>query len=356
MIAMCIYLKDMPELTYHNREHIFPAGLGGKMKLAKGVVSDQANACFSSMELKLMRQSLIAVDRMMLGPGDRGSLSPKKASKSLVAVGVEENGHPVLSYTSNGKPYNISQFYVSEQTIRISMQNKHTDISNEKDLFLNALQKYGGIFVHLKSPNLKDGEMIIGYSDGKYYVATSGTRPETKTVQAAINLLLSRFSFNGVTEVETKIQQEHLLVEDQETDRMYAKIAMNALAFIKGADYSLNPAFDDIRNWIVYGDSEVDYQSLPNIVTTDDNENRLTHILPPDSHWCIFVKYNSSLSAVVCLYNHFYRRFVFGKIDDSETSFPFGFICDWKSEKEYTLEQYINVFTMNHLGRDIALT
>ena len=350
---MCIYYKDVQELTYQNREHVFPAGLGGKIKLEKGVVSDQANAHFSSMELKLMRQSLIASDRMIFGPGDRGSLSPEKASKSLVVVGVETNGRAVLSYTSNRKPYNISQFYMSDHTIRISMQNKHTDISNERDQFLNALRKFEDVFVHLKSSNIKKGEMIIGYLDGKYYVATSGERPEKDSVQAAINLFLSKFSFDSITEFETRIQQDHLLAEDQETDRMYAKIAMNTLAFIRGADYSLNSAFDDIRNWIVNGEAEHDYLSLPNVVTIGGPEEKITRIFPPNSHWCIFVKYRSMLSAVVCLYNHYHRQFAFGKIDETEPGFPFGFICDWKNKREYTLEEYINEFAKNHFRRNM---
>ena len=44
---MCIYYGDMPGLTYNKREHIFPAGLGGKAMLPKGYVSDQANELFS---------------------------------------------------------------------------------------------------------------------------------------------------------------------------------------------------------------------------------------------------------------------------------------------------------------------
>lgn len=71
---MCIYYGDSPLLTYKNQEHVFPAGLGGNIKLPNGYVSDQANKLFSPMELKLLRYSLISVDRMFFGPGDRGSL------------------------------------------------------------------------------------------------------------------------------------------------------------------------------------------------------------------------------------------------------------------------------------------
>ena len=49
---MCIYFKNNPELAYKEKEHIFPAGLGGITTLSKGLVSDQANSLFSKVEIK----------------------------------------------------------------------------------------------------------------------------------------------------------------------------------------------------------------------------------------------------------------------------------------------------------------
>ena len=49
---MCIYFKNNPELTYKEKEHIFPSGLGGITTLSKGLVSDQANSLFSKLEIK----------------------------------------------------------------------------------------------------------------------------------------------------------------------------------------------------------------------------------------------------------------------------------------------------------------
>ena len=108
---MCIYLGANEQLTYKKQEHVFPAGLGGKQKLAQGTVSDQANELFSPLELKLMRTSLVSFDRIMFGPGKRGSLLQQNASKSPVNVGIQENGKPVLCYTAIGKPYSIPQFH-----------------------------------------------------------------------------------------------------------------------------------------------------------------------------------------------------------------------------------------------------
>ena len=108
---MCIYLGSGENLTYQKQEHVFPAGLGGKQMLDHGIVSDQANERFSPMELKLMRHSLIAFERMMYGPGKRGSHNPSKAAKSAVNVGLQDDGQPILCYTAAGKPHNIPQFH-----------------------------------------------------------------------------------------------------------------------------------------------------------------------------------------------------------------------------------------------------
>jgi hypothetical protein len=47
---------------------------------------------FSTMELAFMRSSLIALPRQFYGPGKRGKLNPKNATKSSVSLmdGVNE--------------------------------------------------------------------------------------------------------------------------------------------------------------------------------------------------------------------------------------------------------------------------
>lgn len=54
MNKMCTYLSEQDDLTYKNQEHIFPAGLGGTGMLPRGYVSDQANALFSPLDLKIV--------------------------------------------------------------------------------------------------------------------------------------------------------------------------------------------------------------------------------------------------------------------------------------------------------------
>lgn len=72
----CIYLFDSKfELTYKKQEHVISAGIGGRRKLPKGYVSDQANELFSKYELKCLRYSPLAIERARYGPGKRGSMN-----------------------------------------------------------------------------------------------------------------------------------------------------------------------------------------------------------------------------------------------------------------------------------------
>lgn len=94
----CIYLKTDENQTFDKEEHIFPAGLGGIEKLPKGYVSDYVNGeVFSKLELIFMRESIIAIDRMFLGPGKRGNLSKKKETKSKMAIYCNSNNKDDIS-------------------------------------------------------------------------------------------------------------------------------------------------------------------------------------------------------------------------------------------------------------------
>ena len=55
---MCIYLGEQAGLTYHKREHIFPAAIGGIHMLEKGWVSDQANEFFHLLSYMFLERVL----------------------------------------------------------------------------------------------------------------------------------------------------------------------------------------------------------------------------------------------------------------------------------------------------------
>lgn len=341
---MCIYYGVSPLLTYKNQEHVFPAGLGGNKKLPNDYVSDQANKLFSPMELKLMRSSLISFERMMFGPGDRGSLQPRKASKSLVNVGVQDDKEIVLSYTAIGKPYNIPQIHLYGSSARLSIPSEHGETSQQISQIVDALRKFSGKFVFLPYNGFSEDEMIIGFFEGKYYVSATGMRPSVEYIQEKIGIFLNNFCEGELQKGVHHVQQNYHLVENEEIARVYAKVAMNTLALVKGKEYAMHKNFDEIREWILTGKSKCEFFCLPSLLTNE--LSHLVKIFPDRSHWCLFSKIGTTLEAMVCFYNCFMRRFTFGEVVyQTDFVYPNGFICDWKNEKEYTLEEFIHVIT-----------
>ena len=337
---MCIYFKNQTNLTYTKQEHIFPAGLGGNQKLANGVVSDQANELFSRHELTLMRFSLIALDRMLFGPGKRGSTSIEKAYKSPITAGVDDLGKVVLSYTMLGSPYNIPQFHSqgTSASVTLPWQDGISSDNLIKSL-CSKMSTFSGTFTHIVSKNVPNNDMIVGVYEDKFYVATANaTRPSTEEVSVEIAKLTRAFAPQSIIESQERITQNHQFIDNENVARMYAKVCFNSLAFLKGEAYALQDCFDEIREWITGGNSKDKFFSLPNANT--EAAVGFTKVFPEKSHWCLFTICQHKLIGYVCFYNHCSRMFNLGTVAEVN-SLPFGFICDWKNEREYTLSDYL---------------
>lgn len=337
---MCIYLGDRDDLTYNKQEHVFPAGLGGKQMLNNGVVSDQANEMFSPLELKLMHSSLIAFDRMMFGPGKRGSLNPRDASKSRVNVGQQDNGLPILCYTALAKPYNIPQFYLHENEFVVSAPVEYNDSEKHFNDFCDSLKKFEEKYVYLQSDYVPIGDILIGSYNGTIYVSSAAEYLDKQKVQKEITRFLNGFKIQDIHKSEHHTKQSLLLEENSDIARVYAKVAINALAFLKGQDYVKHPNFNEIKKWIVTGnpESEEKYSFLPGI---QNKPLDIMGIIPDKAHWCFFVCNHNSLEAIVCFYNRYYRRFTLCDLTNVRNLFPDGFICDWQNKREYSMLQII---------------
>lgn len=339
---MCIYFGDRQDLTYKKREHVFPAGLGGIKKLSKGVVSDQANELFSPLELNLMGNSLISTDRMLFGPGSRGSLSPKRATKSNINVGLKDDGTLALCYIAEGKPYCIPQFHMHKSQVTVAMPDGDGDEGELFNCFITALGLFKDKYVHLQSEHIAPDEIIVGCSDKRYYVATSSERPSNEKVKSLISHFVNHFEMSGIEKSVHHTQQSFLIEENPDTARIYAKTAMNTLALLKGENYVCSRSFDEIREWIVTGGPNSKFVSLPYIQSKQPDG--ISKIVPEQAHWCVFINIDGYLEAIVCFYNHISRHFPIGKLPDETMFDTDGFICDWKNRQEYTLLQIINRF------------
>jgi hypothetical protein len=329
---MCIYYAGKSELKYTKQEHIFPAGLGGKEKLPLGWVSDQANELFSPMERQLMRDSLISLERMLFGPGKRGTLSSNKASQSNVAVGQDDDGQISLSYTAMGTPHSISYCYRSEQHIRFN-----ADVESGIDGFIEfveALKNYQGRYKFLPDSIIPEEHILIGYHRGRYYVGAS-KKVTPERVQKEIDFILSQFKLGDVNKSANQVHQHFSMVENAQVSKVYAKTAINVLAKTLGLDCVTSDAFNDIKRWIISEAGDERYFSLPQIETSNPLK------LPDKCHWCIVQPFENELVATVCFYNAHYRRFILSNIVPNGYFFPIGMICDWKNKEEYTLTDWV---------------
>ena len=334
---MCIYFGDAPNLTYNKSEHIFPVGLGGTVTLPQGWVSDQANELFSSMEGELMHDSLLALDRYFFGPGDRRG----KDSKSNVTVGVQDDGKISLSYLSMGKPYLIDQVYLRAKNAVVSAQEDGSDADLIMKRVDKALRKFEARsrFVFLPCPDMAAEDLFIGAHDGKVFVACSSERPSGDRVYDAIRKILGGFQSGELKRDSQHIRQNHVLTENGNIARAYAKTGMNALARLRGYEYAAHPAFDGIRRWIVSGENDDEFNYLPSISV---ERNKLAYALPENVHFCVFMQMGGKIYALVSFCGRYTRQFTFGQAPAAEDfKYPDGYICDWKNKTEYTLAEHI---------------
>src|SRR5580658_987513 len=104
---MCIYYKYRDGLHYGSGEHIIPAAIGGKKKLPSGYVSNEFNNDISKLEQEFIRESFVAMAREVQGPGKRGKLGDKFATKSKVHVvrNVDDDRLFALGYIKMGRTF-----------------------------------------------------------------------------------------------------------------------------------------------------------------------------------------------------------------------------------------------------------
>lgn len=335
---MCIYYGDILGLTYKKREHIFPAGLGGKMMLPKGYVSDQANELFSPLEAALMHNSLLSTTRALLGPGKRGSFNSKKTSKSKVSVLENSDGKIALGYISGKNGYYINSLTKSNGLFVFTVATEqHNSPQLAWEEFKNEISSFNDKFGCIFSSHLKQNEWIFGIYNGKYYVAL-GSECNIELVKKELLFIATTSKSGPLNQKSDHPEFDIHLMESDLIGRVYAKVAVNVLAALKGEDYIDHNRFRTIKDWVLGKEDVEDYSQLPRVTPA----NMLK--FPELCHWCIYLIRDGKLCVTVCFYNAFSRYF---EVADSIAQLDCGFdgmggmICDWKNKKEYTLNQWI---------------
>lgn len=338
-VRFCIYLKQTePEVSFSSEEHIFPAGIGGIKKLPLDFVSHDCNNSFSALELKFMRNSLISISRQFYGPGKRGKLNPRNASKSTVCLMTDVNDQNSigLGYVSLGQPYKIFQVLINKSGVcRFKTDRSHGEINEQLEIFMESLKKYDGKYVLYEDERFSEDEFILGYHEGKWYVALSNKDFEGKII-GFVNMLKHQNPLKDQPPQYKTVQKEVMqkLTFDDSHFRICAKIIFNYLAFAKGQDFVLNSCFDELRDWIVEGGEN-------KFALLIGEKLRLPISLPEFAHKLVVIQDGKSLRGCISFYDEAFTTQV-NLCDNYEGVFEMdGFICDWKNKREYIMSDYI---------------
>lgn len=344
----CIYTeKDEKIAMFKKREHVFPAGIGGKNMLNQGDVCDEINEFFSKLELNFMRESIIQIPRMFVGPGKRGSLNKKKATKSKVFLMYTEN-ESKLGYILLGNPIIIPQIKIikdKEIRFRLPVKNKEENIETILK-FEELLNKSENIKLN-KSNRLEEESIIIGYNNSKkekIYIYHNRK-------DISLTKLKSMFKEAGVfKKIKQEYKEENLMLEKQSVEcemkisfdvndyyRICCKIAINGLCYLKGSDFLFDKRFDNIKKFILEGGENRFFNIIEQ---KEDHFGFCKRIkLPTQSHKMIFIDNDDGFYCYLEIYGIAQNIRISEKLNENDDIL--GLVCDWENAREFTLREYI---------------
>ncbi len=362
----CIYTgKETPQASFDSAEHIFPKCIGGQNCLPRGCVSDEINNIFSKYERQFARENPIVLINRMFYP-----TVGRKHHKNREKIAVFKYDDKVtLGYVTEANPICLNQisfFGLSDEILENSLSCRITLSSNAKgsnkeryEEFLEALKNYNGCPSPIKSGDIPDNTILLGCKDKCWHLGVSKNQnPELikpMVLKAVQNLIANLEKFDEqYKESELTSNQVtasfEIMFNFEDVFRVYAKIAFNALASLKGQEYVLNPEFDDIRNAILEGEDILSY------VTIADGKNVQKEITDKFSdrvsvgercHSVVFCTLNNYLYGFVSLYGTDHPIVV--KLGLTSANIVDMYLCDWQNKKDYKLIDYVtSVCAFNH--------
>ncbi|MFL5763586.1 MAG: hypothetical protein ACJ77K_06545 [Bacteroidia bacterium] len=341
---MCIYYQNRPELSYKSQEHVFPAAIGGIAMLPKGYVSDQFNNDISKLERIVIKESMVGFARELEGPGKRGKLSAKHATKSPISLieSAEERGRFALGYVQGPKTYEISNYQFNTQT---GFGSFSFPVDKDFEYFKSKCYVFNPERLRLLVyEELPINEVVFGIGEGvekgyDYFIAKNPSNEFSLSLERC-KLIADKMIMTS--QPQKKIYQPIVskkLYLSIDQLRIYAKIAFNYLASIKGKEYVCDQRFDPIRNWISNG-GENSFAALGN--TESNLLERMGIVFPKSFHFLAIHSNERGLWAKVFLYNMLY-------VDVQLSTSPFpdipleGFLCDYKNKTEYHFREYLSL-------------
>lgn len=358
---MCVYYKDAEGLRFEKQEHIIPAFLGGKKMLDQGVVSDQANELFSGIEKHVSMESFININRMILGPGKRGSRNPKKAGSAKISVMCSQNGSASLGYILMGKPKQIMQCIletdINSDSNKVTMVvdgDQKNNVGRSASRFWEDLKKIDiKKTICILDSRIPGNQKILGNHKGKWFLAYNSVLEED-IIKQEVNKFVDKIKdkeLNIDQSQEYKVIKENpkfeikYAMDMNKLFRFCAKVAFNVSTYLNGKEFMLNECFDGIREAIISGKNINDYVSLcpenPMAKTFDSlyYKEKYGEYL----HSVICLKQENGYYAVVSFYG--FITGVLVKLTDNLNVRPVtatnGFFCDWENRKEYDMINFI---------------
>lgn len=336
-IKLCIYTRktEADGANFIEQEHILSAGLGGKTCLEKGVVSDEVNALFSIWETQFLRYSPISILRQFYGPGKRGKMNPKNATKSVVNVsttidqsGEEDLNDVGLCYVQLGEPYVIPALRISKDHFTIVA--KSTD---DWEPFLEHLKKCPeNDFKIVPYDNMPISVALLGFHDGKWHLAR-GSELELDYVIEVLQMIKSG-TVNVLTSRETEFyttSHQELTYNEIVYSKVIGKFAFNFLAYCIGQVEILREEFNPIRNWII---SDL-LTSIPEHHFVKVVEAMEESPIPNLAHAITIFKENNNLLGMVDLYGGTVKHLVLLAKEYEHDFIPQLLVCDWENQDEF---------------------
>ncbi len=358
---MCIYYKNQSPLRYESKEHIFPAAIGGKATLPIEYVSSEFNNDISKIEQDFFRKGFVSLLRQFHGPGKRGSLSHKNATKSKVQVlcsdeVVDQFG---LAYTCLGNVYHIPHLQINTKTNQVTLNFESTQpiFLPDTNMFLAKLKNYDKSKCRTWiDDTLTDGVVLLGIEEGveenfNYFLVYNHNNKIVFTHDKIIEIANSlRFNNDFQHSQYQPIINDSVLFTDNHL-RVLGKIAFNYLAHLQGADFVKDDIYNSVRNWIAKGVNDKSLQI--NLKTQSSAFNFLQ--FPELAHTVFITQMNEKLIAEISLYNAIVINIIL--CDNFEGNFETqGFICDWQKGSEYSLEQFLVSKTVGYMATNYNTT
>ena len=352
----CIYFGTKQGLSFNKREHVIPASLGGKKKLSRGMVSDQANEFFSKHEMIAVRNTLLSINRNNNGPGRRGSLSINRVKSPQInlfeAILDEQDNRldtiyaPIrLGFLFCGKVYMISQILFiinndgSIKLPRIIMDTTSENAFSSTSIFYTKLNQFildsNKKFIIVNSElDIQSKYIIIGMYDNRWFINSSLNK---EYINKFLNLLEHKRLPDKIpilSSSEATYHYRNKLIDmfNDGFQLIYAKTAFNVLAFFTNSCFVSENQFNDIRNAIMNLSNLNDFFieiSIPKWLI-----ELVNHEVMPKQHFVVINAENNHIEAYVSFYREPLAHCIRLSNSYKGDKFKKCFICNWRNRTE----------------------